>query len=357
MTPLTALAARPTIPGTTKLRLRQGWNLMTLETARDEFLANMRDGVTGDGMQRRRFSPRSLMRYREELGRFIRWTIMMKGRADVKYFSAALVQGYREYREGTRQVKANTASLDSVILRAFARWGEERKYWPHDAVRGIAYLGKPDLLPKALPALERDRIMELRLPAEENALRALLYNAGLRNFESTEVRLHDLIAPAPLPSGEVIPGQVRVLGKGGRMRVIPVQHEAWEAIAAHARNRVSEGAKEHDRLFAHPNGRPWADSMVQRRVSWWARSASTSHTTPHALRHTMATNLLEAGADIRTVQDMLGHASLQTTQIYTRVTDQRKNAAALSLPTFGRQDLPQDSGTPQTPTGNTESAT
>lgn len=314
---------------------------MRLEYARDQFIGDLRDGKI---RTRRRCSVSTQKRYRMELTRFIDFITVQTGRAQVTQFTTALVTAYREHREQVRHLAENTLSLDSVILRAFATWGVDKRYWTAEAVAGIDYRTKPSLLPRPIPSLERDRIMGLRLDVEEAALRALLYYAGLRDAEIIGIRLSALMAPYALPTGEIIPGSVRVLGKGARERVVPLHPDAWRDILAQARTR---GDKAEAYLFARPDGRPWAPSMIQRRVGWWTRDAATSHYTPHQFRHTFATNYLEANNDdLRGVQKLLGHSSVATTQIYTQVTDKRTAQGVMRLPSFGPQTVPTDSSTP-----------
>ncbi len=317
---------------------------MKLETARDQFLANMRDGITGEGHQRRPFSRPSLNRYREELSRFIQWVTVTTGRASVLQFNAALVQGYRDHRSSKRNVSVNTLSLDSVILRAFAEWGAAKRYWRADDVRGLAYIPKSRTLPRPHLATDRDAILSLTLPTDEGALRALLFFGGLRNEETRAVRLKDLVPPYDLPDGSTVPARVYIFGKGSKERAVPLHPDGWADIAAHLGTRI--GARREDPLLVKPDGKPWTDAMVQRRVKWWGQAAGIHGAKPHRARHTFATELLESGADIRDVQKALGHSSLQTTAIYTQVTDERLSAAVLRLP--GKpKTLPQHSEAPQ----------
>ena len=136
------------------------------------------------------------------------------------------------------------------------------------------------------------------------------------------------------PDGE----ELRVDGKGGRTRVVPAGEPAWLAIEAYlsrARPALAsaEGAKE-SALFLSKSGRRLSTSDVRRRLGIQVRAAALQGgVSPHTLRHSFATHLLEGGADLRAIQELLGHASISTTQTYTRVESKRlKRAYALAHP-------------------------
>ena len=191
--------------------------------------------------------------------------------------------------------------------------------------------------PKARKALPRgilrgEQVLALlRAPDEETTLglrdRAILelfYATGMRNAELAGLELGDMEREA---------GQVRVTGKGNKERVLPVGRIAlnwlWRYLQE-ARPMLAGGA-DAGRVFLSRHGRPLRRADLALIVSRHAQRAGLpSHTTPHALRHTCATHLLQAGADIRSIQVLLGHASLSTTQIYTHVdiTDLKKVHAA-----------------------------
>lgn len=152
------------------------------------------------------------------------------------------------------------------------------------------------------------------IAARDLALVELLYSSGLRVSELCGIRLRDV---------DTERGTIRVLGKGGKERSVPVGAPARRAIAAWltARSEVA-GPASPDRLFLGARG-GGLDPRVARRVVHEATRAGGSEVAPHGLRHAMATHLLEGGADLRSVQEMLGHASVATTQVYTHVTSQR----------------------------------
>lgn len=147
--------------------------------------------------------------------------------------------------------------------------------------------------------------------ARDTALFALLYGAGLRISEALALDLAD----APLPGQEA---PLRVIGKGGKERIVPVLPAVRAAMAEYLRHRGPGGPGEP--LFLGARGARLDAAVAQRALREFRRLAGLpEHATPHALRHSFATHLLGAGADLRAIQELLGHASLSTTQRYTAV--------------------------------------
>jgi site-specific recombinase XerD len=191
---------------------------------------------------------------------------------------------------------------------------------------------KPSRLPKVL---KPEQIAELldRVPAStplelrDRAIFELAYASGLRAEELVNLDVHSIDF-----DGE----QVRVEGKGQKTRMVPAGEPALKAIGRYldrGRGPLMAGGDE-PALFLSKSGRRLSTSDVRRRLRVWARHAALGGgVTPHWLRHSFATHLLEGGADLRAIQEMLGHSSLSTTQVYTRVESQRlRRAYARSHP-------------------------
>jgi site-specific recombinase XerD len=149
----------------------------------------------------------------------------------------------------------------------------------------------------------------------DRALFELIYSSGLRCQEVLDLRLRDI----NLGSREI-----RVKGKGRKVRVIPVGEVALVALERYlreVRSGLVKDALQEDHIFLSRSGRPLSSSDVQRRLArYLARAGAPRGTSPHTLRHSFATHLLEGGADLRVIQEMLGHSSLRTTQVYTHVS-------------------------------------
>jgi site-specific recombinase XerD len=200
-------------------------------------------------------------------------------------------------------------------------------------------------LPRVLSAREAARLLD-RIPAggplelRDRALFELAYACGLRAEELVSLRMADVDH-----DGE----QLRVEGKGRKTRFVPVGEPAMAAVRLYlerARPALAPGeesraeedggppeasgtsAAARDALFLSKNGRPLGTSDVRRRLRTWAlRAGLPAGYSPHALRHSFATHLLDGGADLRTIQELLGHASVSSTQIYTRVESARLRSA------------------------------
>jgi site-specific recombinase XerD len=179
-------------------------------------------------------------------------------------------------------------------------------------------------LPRVLKARELADLLD-RIPASnplelrDRAMFELAYACGLRAEELVSLEL---------ASVDFDSEAVRVEGKGGRTRIVPAGEHALRALDRYltqARPALDAGAS--PALFLSKSGRRLSTSDVRRRLRAWARQASAVDVHPHALRHSFATHLLEGGADLRAIQELLGHADISTTQVYTRVEASRLRSA------------------------------
>ena len=155
--------------------------------------------------------------------------------------------------------------------------------------------------------------------ARNAAIFALLYGAGLRLSEALGIRRDDAPRQGHLA--------LRVIGKGGKERVVPILPRVAEAVEDYLR-QSPYGGRPDGPLFLGARGGPLNPRIVQRAMEGLRSALGLPDTaTPHALRHSFATHLLSSGGDLRTIQELLGHASLSTTQIYTAVDTDRLIAA------------------------------
>ena len=180
-------------------------------------------------------------------------------------------------------------------------------------------------LPDYLDLEEVGRAMEAPDPKtfvglRDRAILELFYSSGLRLRELANLRRNKVDAAS---------GTVRVTGKGGKERIVPVGRSAKRALATYlsSRSRLKAGESNDDSLFVTRSGKRLSPSGVQSRVAKYLGEATGRKLGPHALRHSFATHLLDAGADLNAVKEMLGHASLSTTQIYTHVSVERLKEA------------------------------
>jgi integrase/recombinase XerC/integrase/recombinase XerD len=189
-------------------------------------------------------------------------------------------------------------------------------------------LSSPKLESKLPRVLDRDEMVSLleRIPARtplevrDRAIFELAYSCGLRCSEITALDADSIEFEAE---------HLRIEGKGGKTRIVPIGEPAQRAVARYletARHALT-GPRSDPALFVSKSGRRLSPSDISRRLQKWVREAAIAGgVSPHALRHSFATHLLEGGADLRAIQELLGHASVSTTQIYTRVDPSRLRA-------------------------------
>jgi site-specific recombinase XerD len=220
-----------------------------------------------------------------------------------------------------RGATKSTVARKLAAIRTFYGQLVERGEIQANPAELVATPKKDSYLPRVLKPGEVAALLE-RIPAStpldlrDRAMLELAYAAGLRAEELVNLDLGSMD-----PDAE----EVRVEGKGGRTRVVPVGEHAWRALDRYlARGRPTLDAGDEHALFLSKNGRRLSTSDVRRRVARRVRQAGIS---PHTLRHSFATHLLEGGADLRAIQELLGHASVSTTQTYTRVESRRLKRA------------------------------
>jgi integrase/recombinase XerD len=238
---------------------------------------------------------------------------------DVTDFLASLRQ---------RGLAASSAARTLVAVRGFHRFLALEGEAAPDPARNVAPPTPPGRLPKAIPIDAVERLLAAASVGDtpeslrDRALLEVLYGVGARISEAVGLDVDDL----DTGDAEHV-GIVRLLGKGSRERIVPVGRYAVEAVQAYVvrgRPALAQRGAGGPALFLNQRGRrlsrqsAWA--VVQRAAE---RADLSEHVSPHTLRHSFATHLLDGGADVRVVQELLGHASVTTTQIYTLVTAHR----------------------------------
>jgi integrase/recombinase XerC len=276
----------------------------------------------------RRASPRTLEAYGFAARRYIAFLEQHRGEAinvtSLAEVSASEVRAWlARLRQGAKPLSPRSLSQALSAIRTFHRFLDRRLDAPNPA---IALVRGPRVKPGAPrpvtedqavgliaePALDPDR--EDWEIARDQAVLTLLYGCGLRISEALSLKRSD----APVPDS------LRIVGKGSKTRLVPVLPAVREAIDAYVAEAPFVLAPDEP-LFRAKRGGPLSPRHVQATVqNLRGRLGLPASATPHALRHSFATHLLGAGADLRSIQELLGHASLSTTQRYTEV-----NAAAL----------------------------
>ncbi len=242
---------------------------------------------------------------------------------DMKQLFALSARDVRAFLAARRSEGVGSRSLSRTLsaLRMFYKFLERRGYGKNDAIRAVALpklphsVPKPLTAPKATALIDSADIVSPNAPewvlARDTAVLALLYGSGLRISEALGLKRKD----APIKGRDML----RVTGKGSKMRVVPVLPIVREAVERYLALLPQKLGSE-DPLFVGVRGRELSPRIIQLRIAGARAALGLPETaTPHALRHSFATHLLGAGADLRAIQELLGHASLSTTQGYTEV--------------------------------------
>lgn len=224
-------------------------------------------------------------------------------------------------------LSASSAARTLIAVRGLHRFAALEGFVGQDVAAGVRPPAQTKRLPKAIGIGEVERLLEAASFGDtpealrDRALLEVLYACGARISEACALDLDDV------PLADDAPPVVRLFGKGSKERIVPVGSFAREALRAYVvRGRPALAAKGDGTpaLFLNQRGR-----RMSRQTAWAViqvvaeRAGLTEHVSPHTLRHSFATHLLDGGADVRVVQELLGHASVTTTQIYTLVTVQR----------------------------------
>ena len=200
--------------------------------------------------------------------------------------------------------------------RAFYRFLIERdRSLTDDPCAGIKAPKSPKRLPSALSPDEAARLVQIggddALSLRDRALFELAYSSGLRLSE---------LAGVNIDACDLANGEVRVLGKGSKERIVPVGSAAREAIDRWLVVRAGRAAAGEGAMFVGRSGRRLTPRAIEQRLAQWAvRQGLPRHVHPHMLRHSFASHLLQSSGDLRAVQEMLGHASIASTQVYTHL--------------------------------------
>jgi integrase/recombinase XerC len=254
--------------------------------------------------------------YRGDVRDFVAWAerARLAGPADVDHL---VLRRYLSFLTTRRLAKRSIARKAAALRRYFA-WMARTGVVPVDPSRRLSAPRGEGRLPHVLKAEELEALFvagpdDGPVALRDRAVVELLYGSGLRVGELCGLRPSDI---------DLVRGQLLVWGKGAKQRQVPMSHASVEAVRAWVEaGRASMVAPETpaDAVFLNRRGRRLTPRDVRRILD--ARAASPTH--PHALRHTFATHLLDGGADLRAVQELLGHEDLATTQLYTHVSKER----------------------------------
>ena len=294
-----------------------------METLVEDFLQYLRH-ERGQGEHTQRA-------YASQLGKFIAWAgpqgLTAWPQVELKHLMEFLqserARGLNhEPAESTKRLSSESVYLAIAALRAFYRFAENEKLLSENVAEHLSLPKRWKRLPKALTHPEIEKLLTPELPeTKENlcdqAVLELAYASGLRLSELKNLRLEQLHLEA---------GFINVIGKGNKERVVPVGKKAVAALNRYLAAGRPElvTPKSPANVFLTRRGTPFAAVTLWLHLKNRVRRAGVERNiTPHMLRHSFATHLLEYGADLRVIQELLGHASISTTEVYTHVTGNR----------------------------------
>jgi integrase/recombinase XerC len=267
----------------------------------------------------RNASVHTISNYRREITQFMEFA-RGRGVREWRDVTPALLRQWLAALHAQGYVKASVVRRVSE-LRAFYAWMVRCDRASVNPVQAISAPRLPQRLPRPLNVEEVEALLDVPDPAKpqgqrDRAMLELLYAGGLRVSELLALDVASL---------DLVQGQVRVFGKGAKERVVLFGVPAERALRAYLESGrpalLGTGGQRTSALFLNRFGRRLSISMFTRSLSGYARAAGIERPiTPHMLRHSFATHLLDGGADLRSVQELLGHESLGTTQIYTQVS-------------------------------------
>jgi integrase/recombinase XerD len=306
----------------------------------DDRLTPALEGYLAHLSVERGLAPHTLSAYRRDLTRYVAH-LLAAGRDDPAQITERDVEDYllvlRTGSDGRAVLSGSSAARSVVAVRGWHRFLALDGLAPTDAAADVRPPAQPRRLPKAISVEDVSRLIDAAglgdgpVPLRDRALLELVYSTGARISEAVGLDVDDL---------DLTPHRaaVRLLGKGRKERVVPVGSFAAQAVEAYlvrGRPPLAASGRGNAAIFLNTRG-----ARLSRQSAWAVlRTAAeragldTAHVSPHTLRHSFATHLLAGGADVRVVQELLGHASVTTTQIYTMVTpDTLREVYAASHP-------------------------
>lgn len=277
-------------------------------------------------LQNKNYSAHTLKSYREDLDSFLLFLTRRK-QTEVRRFTLPVVRAFLA-ETAQKDLARNSVLRKIAALRSFAKYLVEQNKLERNPFKLLSAPKREKLLPKFLTPQETNRLLETaaqneHFAARNQALFELMYSSGLRRSEVTGLKVADV---------DFFNGIVKVFGKGAKERLVPVTDAALAAIKTYLACR--KHPQPQDALFLNKNGTALTGDGL---AYIFKHTAIASHlarkVTPHSLRHSFATHLLNNGCDLRSLQEMLGHQSLAATQVYTHVSlDKLKQVYAQAHP-------------------------
>ncbi|MBI4563389.1 MAG: tyrosine recombinase XerD [Planctomycetes bacterium] len=264
------------------------------------------------------YSPHTQENYGRDLRRFLAWA-QERGADDPSLLSPRMLEDFPIHLQESGLESASVGRTVAAV-RSFLKFLAKERRIDKDLSQALPSPRRRRTLPEMLSAGDTARLCDAsradaRFPLRDRAILETFYACGLRVSELAALRVSDVHVEA---------GYVRCFGKGSKERIVPLGQPAADALRAYFERERPLIAGAGDRLFLGARGDGLHRITLWKLVKKYAAAAGIgSNVYPHALRHSFATHLVEGGADLRYVQEMLGHASIATTQVYTHVDRSR----------------------------------
>lgn len=261
----------------------------------------------------RRLSPLTCKHYRRDLVALRAFCdkagVALWSDLDSEHFRAFAAANYRS------GLSARSIQRQLSAARTYFRYLLREKHVARNPVESVSAPKGPKRLPGNLDADRMARLLDIKgdgpIIERDRAMLELLYSSGLRLAELTDLNCGDV---------DTHEATVHVTGKGNKDRIVPVGRLALQALAIWNKSRVQLAAPEEKALFVSKRGTRISGRSVQARVTHWAKAQGIdTKVSPHLFRHSFATHMLESSHDLRGVQELLGHANISTTQVYTHL--------------------------------------
>ena len=274
-----------------------------------EFLLYMRGS--------RRASVHTLRAYAKDLGEFEKFLGEAAGVGTLA-LTRPRIRAYLAHLQESGRLHRNSVIRRIESLRSFISFLHVNEKIDANPMLNLATPKIQRRLPRFLTEEEVVQLLEANVPlsrilvSRDKAMLELMYSSGLRRSEVCGLNVGDL---------DLLSGTVRVFGKGSKERIVPVGRQALRRLKDYMDRRSIEDNRDDSPLFLSVKGRRISDAAVPLILKRWARAANLHKSvTPHSLRHSFATHLLSRGCDLKSLQEMLGHKNLSTTQVYTHVS-------------------------------------
>ncbi len=261
----------------------------------------------------KRLSPLTQKHYRRDLQTFLDYCLTQHI-SDWSVLDSHQLRHYisQRHRKG---LSASSLQRELSSIRSFFNYLLREKRVKQNPAVGVSAPKRSRQLPKTLDADQVNHLLDIdgssALVCRDRAMLELLYSSGLRLAELASLNLTDI---------DLHDATVRVTGKGSKTRIVPVGRFARQAIQSWLKQRAALVAVDETALFISQRGTRLSHRAIQQRLRQWGiKQGLDSHLHPHKLRHSFASHMLESSSDLRAVQELLGHADISTTQIYTHL--------------------------------------